>query len=221
VCSTSVQELMDYALKELGARAKPCQDCQPEEGGANGAGTGGDRGYISFSEQADLKLSRGLNPAVLEKWGIALPRNVGAFRPEQCRYLDYHRTEVFEKTNSKTDRLRAFRTSIIGPETRFYSATWQCPCPILPRSGSRVRVSFPAPIFPFDLNSLRDVLRVSNRCRDATRIRHRVGLGVVTWSRILTRSPFRLSPLAACRCGHGRGDESADIFRHKLPRADA
>jgi hypothetical protein len=58
-----------------------------------------DRGYISFSDPGDLLLSRDLNPAVLEKWGITLPRNVGAFAPEQCRYLEYHRTQVFEKTN--------------------------------------------------------------------------------------------------------------------------
>ena len=58
-----------------------------------------DRGYISFSDQGDLMASKDLNHLVLEKWGIVLPRNVGAFRPEQCRYLEYHRTHVFEKTN--------------------------------------------------------------------------------------------------------------------------
>jgi hypothetical protein len=26
-----------------------------------------------------------------------LPRYVDAFRPEQCRYLEYHRQEVFER----------------------------------------------------------------------------------------------------------------------------
>jgi len=58
-----------------------------------------DRGYISFSNAGDLMLSRDLNPAVLEKWGIGSRKNVGAFGPEQCRYLEYHRSEVFEKTN--------------------------------------------------------------------------------------------------------------------------
>jgi hypothetical protein len=43
-------------------------------------------------------VSRDLNPAVLKSWGMSVPRSVGAFRPEQCRYLGYHRTQVFEKT---------------------------------------------------------------------------------------------------------------------------
>jgi len=55
------------------------------------------RGYLSFSDSGDLLVSRYLNPAVLTGWGIALPRNVGAFRPEQCWYLEYHRREVFER----------------------------------------------------------------------------------------------------------------------------
>ncbi len=54
------------------------------------------RGYISFSDAGELLVSRNLNPAVLDKWGLQLPRYVDAFRPEQCRYLDYHRSEVFE-----------------------------------------------------------------------------------------------------------------------------
>ena len=55
------------------------------------------RGYLSFSDPGDLLVSRYLNPAVLTSWGIALPHNVGAFRTEQCRYLEYHRREVFER----------------------------------------------------------------------------------------------------------------------------
>jgi hypothetical protein len=55
------------------------------------------RGYISFSDSGELLVSRYLNPAVLEKWGLQLPRQVGAFRPEQCRHLEYHRREVFER----------------------------------------------------------------------------------------------------------------------------
>ncbi len=42
-------------------------------------------------------MSRYLNPAVLDKWGLQLPRYVDEFRPEQCRYLDYHRRAVFER----------------------------------------------------------------------------------------------------------------------------
>lgn len=57
-----------------------------------------DRGYISFSDSGDLLVSKEVIHAVLESWGIALPRNVGPFNPEQCRYLEYHRVHVFEKT---------------------------------------------------------------------------------------------------------------------------
>jgi putative restriction endonuclease len=56
-----------------------------------------DRGYLSFSDSGDLLISRHLNPTVLEFWGLSLPRNVGAFHAEQCKYLDYHRRNVFEQ----------------------------------------------------------------------------------------------------------------------------
>jgi hypothetical protein len=55
------------------------------------------RGYISFSDYGELLVSRYLNPAVLDKWGLQLPRFVDEFRPQQCQYLDYHRREVFER----------------------------------------------------------------------------------------------------------------------------
>jgi hypothetical protein len=55
------------------------------------------RGYISFSDAGELLVSRYLNPAVLDKWGLQLPRYVDSFNPQQCRYLDYHRREVFER----------------------------------------------------------------------------------------------------------------------------
>jgi hypothetical protein len=55
------------------------------------------RGYIAFSDNGELLVSRHLNPAVLRSWKIALPFNVGAFKPQQRTYLDYHRREVFEQ----------------------------------------------------------------------------------------------------------------------------
>lgn len=55
------------------------------------------RGYLSFSDAGELLVSSHLNPAVLEKWGLQLPRYVDPFTYEQCRYLDYHRREVFER----------------------------------------------------------------------------------------------------------------------------
>jgi len=56
-----------------------------------------ERGYISFSDEGDLLVSQDLNPVVLDNWHIQLPLNVGAFRPEQCFYLEWHRREVFEQ----------------------------------------------------------------------------------------------------------------------------
>ena len=56
-----------------------------------------ERGLISFDDDGELKVARHLNPAVLFAWGVALPRNVGAFTPGQCNYLAYHRLKVFEQ----------------------------------------------------------------------------------------------------------------------------
>jgi len=55
------------------------------------------RGYIAFADNGELLISRYLNPAVLQSWKIALPINVGTFKPQQCPYLDYHRHAVFER----------------------------------------------------------------------------------------------------------------------------
>lgn len=54
-----------------------------------------DRGYISFTDTGDILVADALDGQVLRTWGIAAPRNVGTFRPEQCKYLAYHRQEVF------------------------------------------------------------------------------------------------------------------------------
>lgn len=56
-----------------------------------------ERGLISFADNGDLLVARALNPAVLPAWGVAPPRNVGAFEPAQCSYLAYHREQVFDK----------------------------------------------------------------------------------------------------------------------------
>jgi putative restriction endonuclease len=56
-----------------------------------------ERGYISFADNGELLVSRALNPSVLAAWGMSLPFNAGAFRPEQLAYLAYHRTSVFER----------------------------------------------------------------------------------------------------------------------------
>ncbi|MFO1402545.1 MAG: hypothetical protein U1F30_15240 [Steroidobacteraceae bacterium] len=56
-----------------------------------------ERGYVGFADDGELLVSRRLNPSVLAAWGIALPFNAGAFRPEQQAYLAWHRDSVFER----------------------------------------------------------------------------------------------------------------------------
>lgn len=56
-----------------------------------------ERGFISFSDDGELLVSRHLNPAVVTTWGLGLPHNVGAFTPAQQQYLEHHRTHVFER----------------------------------------------------------------------------------------------------------------------------
>jgi len=55
------------------------------------------RGYLSFTDDGELLVSRMLNPSVLAAWGLTLPFNAGAFRPEQQVYLAHHREHVFER----------------------------------------------------------------------------------------------------------------------------
>lgn len=56
-----------------------------------------DRGYIAFTDNGEVMVSRHLNPRVLKVWHLAPAPRIEPFRPEQCVYLDYHRREVFEK----------------------------------------------------------------------------------------------------------------------------
>jgi hypothetical protein len=54
-----------------------------------------DEGFISFTDSGDLVVADVLDPGVLKTWGIAMPCNIGRFRSEQMKYLDYHRRYVF------------------------------------------------------------------------------------------------------------------------------
>ena len=56
-----------------------------------------ERGFISFSDEGELLVSKHLNPAVFETWGLRAQRNVGAFTAVQRQYLAYHREHVFER----------------------------------------------------------------------------------------------------------------------------
>lgn len=56
-----------------------------------------DHGFISFTNEGDLLISRLLNREVLKKWNIPESLNVGAFRKEQYDYLEFHRNNKFKK----------------------------------------------------------------------------------------------------------------------------
>ena len=55
-----------------------------------------DRGFISFRDTGDLLVSKELNAIVLEQWNIADSTNVGAFKANQGKYLEFHRDVVFQ-----------------------------------------------------------------------------------------------------------------------------
>ena len=55
-----------------------------------------DRGFISFRSSGDLMISKELNPIVLNQWNIASSTNVGAFKNNQGKYLEFHRDVVFQ-----------------------------------------------------------------------------------------------------------------------------
>lgn len=54
-----------------------------------------DRGYISFTDAGDILVADALDKRVLKVWGISTRGNVGSFRPQQCKYLAYHRQAIF------------------------------------------------------------------------------------------------------------------------------
>ena len=56
-----------------------------------------DQGFISFEDEGNILVANQLNQRVLNQWGIVIPANVGNFRDSQRSYLEYHRTNVFEK----------------------------------------------------------------------------------------------------------------------------
>jgi hypothetical protein len=84
---------------------KPWRDCDDREklDGNNGLLLSPhiahlfDRGYITFSDDGELKIAASLNPAVLECWKLSPATRVARFRSEQCVYLEHHRQNVFER----------------------------------------------------------------------------------------------------------------------------
>jgi putative restriction endonuclease len=55
------------------------------------------RGYISFTDEGGLLISRALNPVVLSAWQLRVPTKRKVFSEKQRVYLAYHRNNVFEK----------------------------------------------------------------------------------------------------------------------------
>jgi len=55
-----------------------------------------DGGWISFSDNGDLLLSKRLDKSVLSSWQIPASLNVGTFNEEQKRHLAFHRERVFK-----------------------------------------------------------------------------------------------------------------------------
>lgn len=60
-----------------------------------------DRGFISFEDDGRLLLAPTAHPESLARMGVPVDRrvNVGAFRREQRRYLEFHRDSVFLRAN--------------------------------------------------------------------------------------------------------------------------
>jgi hypothetical protein len=53
------------------------------------------RGYVSMADDGTLLVSRTVDGMTLRRLGLKRRHNVGTFRPEQCRYLAFHRDHVF------------------------------------------------------------------------------------------------------------------------------
>ncbi|MFZ6772330.1 HNH endonuclease [Undibacterium sp. SXout7W] len=60
-----------------------------------------DRGFISFSSDGDLLISKHLDRLILKRWGISEELNVGFFNSQQINFLKYHHKVVFEKNFNK------------------------------------------------------------------------------------------------------------------------
>ncbi|WP_458722404.1 HNH endonuclease [Pseudomonas brenneri] len=87
----------------IASHIKPWKDCANDErlDGSNGLMLAPhidklfDSGWISFSDNGDLLTAPG-SEKVMDAWNVNPNKNVGKFHPEQCRYLDHHRSVVFK-----------------------------------------------------------------------------------------------------------------------------
>lgn len=54
-----------------------------------------DKGLITFQDDGAIIVSPKLDRSVLKGWALDGISNVGAFKPEQCAYMNYHRAKIF------------------------------------------------------------------------------------------------------------------------------
>ena len=55
-----------------------------------------DKGYVSFSDEGDLLISKYCDSNIIRAWGIK-ETNTGSFKNEQKVYLNYHRNHIFKQ----------------------------------------------------------------------------------------------------------------------------
>lgn len=56
-----------------------------------------DRGFISFKDSGDLILNPNLPSEIVPAWGIDEDTKTKPLTPEQAKYMDFHRSEIFGK----------------------------------------------------------------------------------------------------------------------------
>tara|TARA_B110000211_G_scaffold160265_1_gene181350 strand:- start:215 stop:712 length:498 start_codon:yes stop_codon:yes gene_type:complete len=54
------------------------------------------QGYVSFSDEGDLLISKHCGSNIVKAWGIK-EGNTGSFKNEQKVYLNYHRNHIFKQ----------------------------------------------------------------------------------------------------------------------------
>ena len=97
--------LTDVSIKEylIASHIKPWRNCTSEEmlDGNNGLlmcphiGFLFDRGFIGFTDDGELLVSKQLDPEILGAWNIH-KRNVGSFNSKQIQYILFHLEFVFK-----------------------------------------------------------------------------------------------------------------------------
>lgn len=58
-----------------------------------------DNGFISFKNDGELLVAKGLAITVMKDWSLPLNQNVGEFMKPQHIYLEYHRDVIYQKKN--------------------------------------------------------------------------------------------------------------------------